>query len=301
MISSYKISAPAAGEGLTFWLCLSMLLVGIGTIAFISLYVLVEAYPVLVDKGGLAGFLISDPWAPLASPPTFGILHAWVSTILITGICLVLAVPFGFGIGIFVSDIAPGAVKVIVRPFIDLLAGIPSVVYGFFGYVTLVPWFENHFDMATGESILVAALVLAVMVLPYIASTSAEAFNAVPHELKEAALAHGVTRWYAIRRVVVPCALPGMFAAVVLGIARALGETLAVMMLAGNSIAVPAALLDRGQPLTALIATELGEAGVGSDKYHALFAAGLLLFVIIVLINGLIWKLKTRLIRRNVH
>jgi len=293
--------ALASGEGLMFWFCLSMLLFGLGTLAFISLYISIEAYPALINPGGLAGFLFSDPWAPLANPPSFGILHAWVSTVLITATCLVLAVPFGFGLGIFVSDIAPGVVKAIVRPFIDLLAGIPSVVYGFFGYVTLIPWFENHFDMGAGESILAAALVLAIMVLPYIASTSAEAFAAVPHDLKEAALAQGVTRWHAIRRVVVPCAMPGLFAAVVLGLARALGETLAVMMLAGNSVAVPSTLLDRGQPITALIATELGEAGVGSDKYHALFAAGLVLFVIIILVNGLISKLKAGLIRRNAY
>ncbi len=301
MISSNKVQMPVAGEGLMFWSCLAMLAIGIGTTFFISLYVVLEAFPVLAERGGLTGFMFSDPWAPLASPPTFGIVHAWVSTIAITTLCLALAIPFGFGIGVFVAEVAPATVRAVLRPFIDLLAGIPSVVYGFFGYVTLIPWFESHFDMVTGESLLAAAMVLAVMVLPYIASTSAEAFSAVPRELKEAAMAQGVTRWHAIRRIVIPYALPGMFAAVVLGVARALGETLAVMMLAGNSVAVPTGPLDRGQPITALIATELGEAGVGSEKYHALFAAGLVLFAVIVLINGVITMLKARLIRRNVY
>lgn len=301
MILFRNFRMPAAGEGPMFWSCLAMLAIGIGTTFFISLYVVHEAYPVLAERGGLTGFLFIDPWAPLASPPTFGIVHAWVSTIAITTLCLALAMPFGFGIGVFVAEVAPTAVKAALRPFIDLLAGIPSVVYGFFGYVTIIPWFESHFGMVTGESILAAAMVLAVMVLPYIASTSAEAFSAVPRELKETAMTQGVTRWHAIRRIVIPCALPGMFAAVVLGLARALGETLAVMMLAGNSVAVPTGPLDRGQPITALIATELGEAGVGSEKYHALFAAGLVLFVVIVLINGVITMLKSRLIHRHAY
>ena len=184
----------------------------------------------------------------------------------------------------------------ILRPAMDLLAGIPSVVYGFFGYVTVLPFFESTLNMATGESAFAAALILAVMVLPYIASTSAEAFHSVPADVREAAFAHGVTRLHVIRRVVLVWAMPGMFAAAALGLARAIGETLAVLMLAGNSVAIPTSLLDRAQPLTALIATELGEAGVGSDKYHALFAAGLCLMALIVMINTIIWILKRRLV-----
>jgi len=238
--------------------------------------------------------LYQDPWLPLADPPGFGIIHAWLSTLIITSICLGLAVPMGFGIGLFVSEIAPGPVRAILQPFLDLLAGIPSVVYGFFGYVTLLPWFESRFDMATGESVLVAGIILAVMSLPFIASTSAESFRSVPITMKEAALAQGVTRWHLVCRIVVPAAGTGMFAAAALGLARAIGETLAVLMLAGNSTAIPGGLLDRGQPLTALIATELGEAGVGSEKYHALFAAGFVLMAIIVVINMTIWILKGR-------
>jgi phosphate transport system permease protein len=169
-------------------------------------------------------------------------------------------------------------------------------VYGFFGYVTLIPWFERTFEMPTGESLLAAGLILAVMILPFIASTSAEALRAVPHDVKEAALALGVNRWYLTRRVLVRHAASGMFAAVALGLARAFGETLAVLMLAGNSLAVPGSLLDRGQPITALIITELGEAGVGSPKQHALFAAALVLMVVVVAINALIGSLKQRLV-----
>jgi phosphate ABC transporter permease protein PstC len=296
-MASVSLFRKLAGERIMWLGCFAALLFGAGTMLFISLFIIVEAYPALVTDGKLIGYLFLDPWAPLADPPKFGIMHAWVSTVMVTAISLALATPFGFGIGIFVSEIAPRIMRVMMRPCIDLLAGIPSVVYGFFGYVTLMPWFENHFHMATGESILVAALILSVMVLPYVASTSAEAFSTVPPDLKHAALAHGVTRWHAIRRIVVPCAAPGMFAGVVLGVARAIGETLAVLMLTGNSVAVPTSVFDRGQPLTALIATELGEAGVGSEKYHALFAAGLVLMIVIIIINVGIWALKSRLIR----
>ena len=280
---------------LTWIACAMSLVFGVGIMIFISLFVLVEARPVFSQ--GLLSFLVRDPWAPLEIPPRLGIFHAVVSSAMITGTSLALAVPLGLMIGIFISDIAPQVVRVIIRPCIDLLAGIPSVVYGFFGYVTLLPWFEEQFDMATGESILVASLILSVMVLPYVASTSTEAFAAVSSDAKYAALSCGVTRWHTIRRVVIPYAMPGMFAAVALGFARAIGETLAVLMLAGNSVAIPGSFLDRGQPLTALIATEMGEAGVGSEKYHALFGAALVLILGTILINAGIWALRARLVR----
>lgn len=283
------------GDRLVRLASLAALVAGVSIMVFISLFIIREAYPAL--SGGVLRYLFTDPWTPLATPPRFGIVHALVSTVMITALSLSLSVPLGLGIGIFIAEVAPRIVKTIVRPCIDLLAGIPSVVYGFFGYATLLPWFEKNFTMATGESILLASLVLSIMALPYVASTSAEAFNAVPHNIKHAALSCGVTRWYVIRRVVIPHSLSGMFIAVALGFARAIGETLAVLMLTGNSVAVPTSVMERGQPLTALIATELGEAGVGSDKYHALFAAGLVLLILTVVINAGIWAVKTRLIR----
>ena len=293
-----EIGKRIFGDRLTFAASLLAMAAGIGTLFFIALFVLIEAYPILIKTEGLLKFLYKDPWLPLAAPPGFGIFHAWLSTLIITGICLCLAVPMGFGIGLFVSEVAPASVRALLQPFLDLLAGIPSVVYGFFGYVTLLPWFESHFDMATGESVLVAGIILAVMSLPFIASTSAESFRSVPATMKEAALAQGVTRWYLVCHIVVPAAGTGMFAAAALGLARAIGETLAVLMLAGNSTAIPGGILDRGQPLTALIATELGEAGVGSEKYHSLFAAGFVLMAIIVVINMTIWILKGRFLYR---
>jgi phosphate transport system permease protein len=275
---------------------LIILIIGIATLLVALVMVAREAYPALLSGSDLWGLLIADPWEPLAQPVRLGVRHAWLSTLAVTAIALAFAVPLGFGIAIFIAEIAPATIKKMLQPCLELLAGIPSVVYGFFGYVTLVPWFESTFEMATGESLLAAGLILAVMVLPFVASTSAEALGAVPSDTKEAALALGVNRCCMTFRILVRYAAPGMFAAVALGLARALGETLAVLMLAGNSLAVPGSLVDRGQPITALIVTELGEAGIGSPKQHALFAAALVLMAVILVVNAAIGCLKRRML-----
>ena len=216
---------------------LVLLVAGFAALLLALIMVAREAYPALFAPSGLWGLLIADPWEPLSQPARLGVRHAWLSTLAVTSIALAVAAPLGFGIGIFIAEIAPAAIKKMLQPCLELLAGIPSVVYGFFGYVTLVPWFESTFEMATGESLLAAGLILAVMILPFVASTSAEALGAVPGDVKEAALALGVNRCCMTLRVLVRHAAPGMFAAVALGLARALGETLAVLMLAGNSVA----------------------------------------------------------------
>ena len=247
----------------------------------------------------LSDFLVRDAWAPLATPPRHGIFHAWISTLVVTGLSLFVAIPLGFGIGLFLAEVAPRWIQQVMQPALEVLAGIPAVVYGFFGYVTLVRNFERWFDMPAGECILVAGLILAVMVLPFVASTAAEAFRSVGHDLREMAYGLGVTQLYVMRRILLRAALPGLFTAVALGLARALGETLAVLMLAGNSVAVPHGLLDRGQPITALLATELGETAVHSAKYQALFASGFILLVVVLGINVMIWTLKRHFLEHS--
>ena len=268
----------------------------VGTLLLVPLMIAREGYPAFFEGSGLWGLLLADNWEPLASPARFGLRHALLGTVTVTAVALLAAAPVGFGIGIFLAEVAPAPVRKMLQPCLELLAGIPSVVYGFFGYVTLVPWCEQNLDMSTGESLLAAGLILAVMILPFVATTSAEAFRAVPADLKEAALALGVNRWSLVRQIVMRYAGAGMFAAMALGLARALGETLAVLMLAGNSVALPTSPFDRGQPLTALIVTELGEAAAGSPKYHALFSAALILMVVTIAINMLIGVLKKRII-----
>jgi phosphate transport system permease protein len=245
-----------------------------------------------------AVFSLRTPWSPLATPPSFGLGHAWVATLVVTGFSLLLAVPLGIGIGIFAAEIAPPKLSRILQPALELLAGIPAVVYGFFGYVTFVKWFGTWFDLPTGESLLAASLVLAIMILPFIASTSAEALRIVYRDYREAVLGLGVTQGCLFRRVVLKKALPGLAAAVALGLARALGETLAVLMLSGNTAALPDSFLSRGQPLTALLATELGETAAGSPKYQVLFGAACLLLLIVLGLNVFILLLKRRLLEQ---
>jgi phosphate ABC transporter permease protein PstC len=285
------------GERIAQLALLVFLLVGVGAFLMVPLMVAREGLAAFFGGSGFWGLFVIDPWEPLSSPASYGLRHAWLSTIIVTFIAVVLAAPVGFGIGVFMSEVAPERLRRLLQPALELLAGIPSVVYGFFGYVTLVPWFERFFEMPAGESLLVAGLILAVMILPFIATTSGEAFRAVPRDMKQAALALGINRWKLVTGMLFPASAGGMIAAVVLGVGRALGETLAVLMLAGNSVAPPESLLDRGQPITALIVTELGEAGAGSPKYHALFAAALLLMLVIIAINALIGLIKQRVIR----
>jgi phosphate ABC transporter permease protein PstC len=279
-------------------LALACLLLGLGILALAILYLAGETGILEQGLPDLPSFLWREPWMPLATPPRLGIAHAWVSTLLTVGTSLAIAIPLGFGIGLFAAETAPETLRRVLQPALELLAGIPAVVYGFFGYVTLVKLFERWFALPTGESLLTASLILAVMVLPFIASTSAEAFGAVFREYREAGLALGVTRGYLVRRIIRVKALPGLLAAVALGLARGLGETLAVLMLSGNSAAVPGRLLDRGQPITALLATELGETVVHSHKYRILFTAGFLLMLAVLAVNLLILFLKRRLFRK---
>ena len=295
------ISAVRGGraDGILRLVCRAALAVVALTLAAIVLLICREAWPAVSAPERVWLLLAGEDWAPLLSPPHLGIRHAILSTLMVTGMSLVLAVPLGIGIGLFIAELAPNWIRNLLQPCFELLAGIPSVVYGFFGYVTLVAWFEQYGGMATGESLLVASLVLAIMVLPFVASVSGEAFTAVRPALREAAFSTGATRWHVVRRVLFRAAMPGLFAAVALGLARAVGETLAVLLLAGNSTALPTSFLDRGQPLTALIATELPEAGVGSAKYHALYAAGLVLLLLTGAINLLVWKLKGRIMARQ--
>ncbi len=277
----------------------STLAAGLAVLTFIFAFVLHEAAPLLFNTDKLIPFLFTNDWRPLGSPPEFGILYAWVSTLLVTLISLGLAIPVGFCVGIFLSEVAPAFIRDMIQPCLDVLSGIPSVIYGFLGYVTIIPLLERKFEMAVGDCILAAGLVLAVMILPFLASVSFGAFRSVPDELRESSLSMGITRLYMVKNVIMPKALLGLFAAVILGFTRAIGETMAVLMLVGNSLIIPVSPLDRGQPLTALIATELGEAGVGSEKYFALFSAGAVLMLVVVFINAMIWKLKKRLVVRN--
>ncbi len=230
-------------------------------------------------------FLFGTAWYPTHDPPEYGIWPLMVGSFTVTFFSCLIAVPLGVLSAVYISEIAPARLKNVLKSVIELLAGLPSVVLGFFGMVVIAPWLQETFDLPTGLNIVNASLMLALMAIPTITSLSEDALYAVPREFKEASYALGATRFETIARVIVPTALSGISTAVILGMARALGETMVVLMAAGGAAAVPESLFDSVRPMTASIAAEMGEAPFRSGHYHALFATGMVLFAITLAFN----------------
>jgi phosphate transport system permease protein len=204
---------------------------------------------------------------------------------LVTVGAAIISIPIGIGCAIYIAEIAPLKIKETLKAGIELLAAIPSVVLGFIGMVTLVPLVKSVFHLPTGLTALAGSIMLAFMAMPTIVSIAEDALYSVPKSYKEGALALGATHWQAIYRVMLPAASSGILAAIMLGIGRVIGETMAVMMITGNSAVIPQSILQPVRTLTATIAAEMGEAVVGSEHYFALFAIGIVLFVISFAIN----------------
>ncbi len=266
-------------------------LVSIFVVFLILLFTLREGLPAFQEIGVL-NMLTGTVWRPQQGE--LGILSMVAGSILVTFGATALGVPLSLGGAIFLAEVAPSQVREVVRPAVELLAGIPSVVYGLFGMVVLVPMVRNLFSVPgnTGFGLASASMVLAVMVLPTITNISEDAIRAVPREYREGSLALGATRWQTIISVTLPAARPGIIAAIILGVGRALGETMAMIMVIGNSIRMPRALgsnpltlfLSQARTLTGNIAVEIKYAtGLHED---ALFATGVVLFVLIMLVNG---------------
>ncbi len=280
------------GDTCLRWGSLTALACSAAMLALVVGYIVFESrVPPSVDTT-MAGFLWKDAWDPSGNPPLLGIGHAWLATFLVVSGATLIATPLALAIGVFLSEIASVPIRAVAEPALQLLAGIPAVVYGFVGYATLVPLLELW--LPTGETLFAAALVLSLMILPFIAATAAEALLLAGSDLRFASLSLGASHWHTLVRVTLHKAAPGILAGVILGIGRGLGETLAVLMLSGNSPAFPSGLFGRGQPLTALIATDLSESAVNSDRYHALFSAGLLLMLAVIVINIFVAQLKRR-------
>jgi phosphate transport system permease protein len=201
---------------------------------------------------------------------------------------ILLALPFGLAVAIYLAEIADERIRRILKPMIELLAGIPSVVYGFFGLIIIVPLIRNFFGLDVGETALSGSIVLAIMALPTIISVAEDAIRTTPVAMKESSLALGATHWQTIYRVVIPYASSGIMAAIVLGIGRAIGETMAVLMVTGNAAVIPTKFTEPVRTIPATIAAELGEASIGGMQYQALFLLGAILFVITLLMS--IWS-----------
>jgi phosphate transport system permease protein len=230
-------------------------------------------------------FLFGTKWYPVSDPPTFGILPFFVSTLVVTVIATIVAVPIGIGCAAYLAEVASSKVRETAKPIIELLAGIPSVMMGFIGLILLAPLVQSAFNLNTGLCGLTAAIMLSLMSLPIIVSVSEDALHAVPDEFKSAAYALGATKWETIWHVCIPAALSGITAAIMLGIGRAIGETMTVLMVAGGALAVPVSPTDPMTTMTAAIASGIGNAVRGGLQYQALFAIGLILFVMTLAVN----------------
>ena len=255
-------------------------------VLFISIYLIISGLPAIREIG-LVDFLFGTEWASTAAEPKFGILPFILTSIYGTCGAILLGVPVGFMTAVFLAKVAPPKLAAVVRPAVDLLAGIPSVVYGLIGMMVLVPAVRRAFDLPDGASLFCAIIVLAIMILPSIISVSETALKAVPPEYEEASLALGATHIETVFRVSVPAASSGIAAAVVLGIGRAIGEAMAIIMVAGNVANMPG-LFTSVRFLTTAIASEMSYAAYGSLQRQALYSIGLVLFLFIMLINVLL-------------
>jgi phosphate transport system permease protein len=234
---------------------------------------------------GVGEFLFGRNWLPISEPPKFGMVPLLLGSIYVTVGAIVICVPVGVAAAMFIAEVAPTFLKHILKSLVEILASIPSVVLGFIGIVWLSPYLKHTFGLPTGMCGLTGSLLLAFMALPTIISISEDALIGVPRAYKEAAFGLGATRWQALWRIVLPAASPGIIAGVMLGIGRVIGETMVVMMVTGNSPVIPTSILQPLRTLTATIAGEMGETVSGSEHYFALFAVGLVLFIITFIIN----------------
>jgi phosphate transport system permease protein len=270
-------------------------------ILFILLFLLRDSLPIF-RQAGIVQFLAGTTWYPTGSPPEYGIFVLIVGTVLVTLGAMVFAVPLSIGCAIYIAELAPPWAKNILKPATELLAGIPSVVYGFFGLIVLTDVIRTTFDVPTGETWLAGSILLGIMALPTIISISEDAISMVPREYKEGSLAIGATRWQTISRVLIPGALSGISAAVILGFGRAIGETMAVLMVTGNAAVIPDPIWNVLSPvrtLTGTLGIEMGEVAVGSDHYAALFGVAVILLAITLVINMAAVRILTSIRERQ--
>ncbi|MDR1594689.1 MAG: phosphate ABC transporter permease subunit PstC [Prevotellaceae bacterium] len=231
-------------------------------------------------------FFTGTEWMPTTTPaPQFGTLPLILGTLWVSIFAILIALPPGLGVAIYMSELAGEHIRKLLKPTIELLAGIPSVVYGFFGLVVLVPLIQNTLNLPVGETALAGSVILAIMALPTIITIAEDAMRNTPKAMREASLALGATHWQTIYKVIIPYAASGISAAVVLGIGRAIGETMAVMMVTGNAAVMPHSLFESVRTIPATIAAELGEAPSDGIHYQSLFLLGCVLFIITMIIS----------------
>ncbi|MCP4407843.1 MAG: phosphate ABC transporter permease subunit PstC [Gammaproteobacteria bacterium] len=262
---------------------------GISAIIFIIgifIFITKEGIGFVVDTLDLREFLFSPRWRPTSEwNTTYGILALIAGTASVTGLAMIVAIPFSLGAAIFIGEFATGKTREGLKILVELLAAIPSVVWGFIGLTIMNPLIIELFDVPVGLNVLNAGVILGLMAAPIMTSIAEDALKAVPDRYREAAEAMGATRWQVIFKVVLPAAKNGLLGAILLGVGRGFGETMAVLMATGHAINIPGSVFDSVRALTATIAAELGETAAGSDHYQALFTIGIFLFLITFIIN----------------
>lgn len=253
----------------------------LASLLLIAVFILKEGVPFIL-RTGVREFLLGSEWQPHRQE--YGIYPMIVSSLWVTVGAMLIGAPLGIAGAVFLNEFVPKTVMKIVKPTIELLAGIPSVVYGFIGVMVLAPFIRAHFG-GPGLSVLAASVILGIMILPTVISISTDAIGAVPNTYREAALALGATRWQSVHMVTIKAARSGIVASIILAMGRALGETMAVIMVAGNAVRVPGSVLDSVRTLTANIAMEMGQAS--GQHRQALFATGVVLLCVIMTLNGI--------------
>jgi phosphate transport system permease protein len=289
-VQSMKRSSANAGrrrrqkEKAIRWTFLAVALASIVTLGMIAVFLFLEGVPIF-DVVSVRDFLLGEYWYPTDDPPDFGIFPLIIASMAVTGVSSVISIPLGVLTALYLAESASPRLRQWVKPVVELLAALPSVVIGFFGMVVVAPFLQETLNVATGLNLFNAALMLAFMSIPTMCSISEDAIFSVPTELKEASLALGATRWETIARVILPASLSGITTAVILGMSRAIGETMVVLMVAGGAAMVPSSLFDPVRPMPASIAAEMAEAPFRGNHYYALFATAIVLFLFTLVFN----------------
>jgi len=259
-------------------------LTSIVALALIVVFLFMEGLPIF-DKVSVHDFLFGRYWYPTDEPQAFGIFPLIMASLAVTAVSAIISIPLGVLTALYLAESASACMRRWAKPVVELMAALPSVVIGFFGMVVVAPFLQKVFDIPTGLNLFNAALMLAFMSVPTICSISEDALFSVPKELKEASLALGATEWETIASVIIPASISGISTAIILGMSRAIGETMVVLMVAGGAAMVPHSIFDPVRPMPASIAAEMAEAPFGSNHYHALFATGIVLFAFTLFFN----------------
>ena len=269
------------------WMRRTFLIVATASVTvllMITLFLFVEGIPIF-SKVSVKDFVFGQYWYPTSDPPDFGIFPLIVGSLAVTFLSALISIPLGVMTALYLAEIASFRIREWAKPIVELLAALPSVVIGFFGMVVVAPFLQNVFNIATGLNLFNAALMLAFMSIPTICSISEDAIYSVPNNLREASLALGATHLETLVRVVLPASVSGISTAVILGMSRAIGETMVVLMVAGGAAMMPDSLFSPVRPLPASIAAEMAEAPYHGDHYYALFATGIVLFIFTFIFN----------------